>query len=239
MITKKDIEFKEAFVWLYYHNRILRIARGFQNKMRAYFSKMYKDLIKNDYKLDYDKWFEELIKIYSEEVTKGLNLGLDRAYKEMDAKEVGLVNKNRIELEFANFIATQGYVICSSIMKTTEKKLNEILLSNEENKKEKVIDLFETWKGWRAKTIAKTETYRSFNFAYIKVMELAGYTHKKWFNPPSERNCKACSKLAGKIVGINSAFGETDERNRLWSGQYPPVHPNDDCMLFALKIREF
>jgi len=239
LITKKELIQKEAFVWLYYHNRILRVARGFQNKLRAYFSNMYKDVIKNDLKLDFEKWLKELVKIYSEEATKGLNLGLDRAYKEMNANEIGLIDKKRIENIFANFIANEGLVICTSIMKTTERKLNEIILNKEiEDKKKKISEIFEGWKSWRAKMIAKTETYRAFNFAYIEVMKMAGYTHKKWFSPPSERNCVACNKLAGKIVGINNSFAETDERDRLWNGLYPPVHPNDDCILFALKQRE-
>lgn len=241
MITNsKNIIYKEAFVWLYYHNRILRITRGFQNKLRAYFSNMYKSIVKNNYKLDREKWFNELVKLYSEEVTKSLNLGLDRAYKEMDAKEVGLINRDSIEVLFANFIASLGYVVCSSIMKTTENKLEEIIISskNEDELKDNINKLFENWKSWRSKTIAKTETYRGYNFAYIKIMEMAGYTHKKWFTPPSERNCEACNKLSNKIVGITSSFAEQDERERLWDGYYPPVHPNDDCMLFALKIRE-
>lgn len=240
LITKeaKDLITKEAFIWLYYHNRILKISRGFQNKLRAYFSNMYKDIIKNEFKFDYDKWLNELVKLYSEEVTKGLNLGMDRGYKELSADEIALIDRNVIKNNFANFIAVEGYLICSSIMKTTEKYLDQInMISDEKEKKEKLNKLFENWKSWRAKTIAKTEIYRSFNYSYLEMMKMGGYTYKKWFTPPSESNCEACNKLSGKIVGINSAFGDTDERNRLWSGQYPPVHPNDDCMLFALKLR--
>jgi len=239
IIKQQNIYKKEVFIWLFYRNKIARIANGFRQKLRSYFSNMYKDIIKNDMKLDFNKWFEELVKLYAEEVTKGLSLGFDRARKEMTAFELSMLNSRKIENDFTYFITEQGYIICMSIMKTTERILNEIVNDPKiEDKRQRVNEIFESWKTNRSKTIAKTEIYRAFNFSYIITMENAGYLYKKWFTPPSETNCEACNKLADRVVGIKNSFAETDERDRLWNGLYPPVHPNDDCILFALNIRK-
>ena len=236
-IKLKDPKIKQAFVWLYFYNRLERLQRGFYSQLRGYFSNLKKDVLSSDtFTFNKDKWLKEFTKMYAIEVTKSINLGKNRAEAEMTDEERENLNYHNLTNIYANFIAEYSVISGHSVLTTTERKINEIVLNKEiEDKKAKIEEIFEKWKSWRTKMIAKTELYRGFNFSYLEAMKMVGYSYKQWFNPPSEKNCKACERLTDVIVGIESSFVEFDERDRLFSGKYPPIHPNNDAIIFCLK----
>ena len=96
----------------------------------------------------------------------------------------------------------------------------------------------------RAKRVARTETFRTGNFATRDAWRKSGVVSSvKWFTAADERvDKKICAPLHGRIVGINDNFFDKGDE---WQGvkldyanvENPPIHPLCRCYIRPESIR--
>jgi len=77
----------------------------------------------------------------------------------------------------------------------------------------------------RAKRIVQTETNASANFMRFETAKQNGSLTKIFRAVLDERTSHICSTLNGSVVSIDMEF-ETEVRNIVYTGNYPPMHVN-------------
>jgi SPP1 gp7 family putative phage head morphogenesis protein len=80
----------------------------------------------------------------------------------------------------------------------------------------------------RAGLIAKTESFRTANYANLRAWQVSGVVKTvKWYTAEDDKVCPQCQELDGKTVDIGEDFfaAEYGERNQ------PPVHPDCRCYI--------
>jgi len=223
---------------------------GFKNKIRAYFSIQQKEVIKNiksdsiSYKhfYDVDKYIKKFIQLYSESIMPILKKGIKRGEAESETQ----ATDNQISYLFETYINNTAKVYIENIEMTTINKLNEFYLDYIAGKltKEKFIRKVNEYynsdcKGWRAKEIALTESYRAFNWAYFTYMVSQGYLYKKYiacFNSPDSK-----SKILDGVVKFyleDFCLPRDVIRDDNNCGLIPPLHPNSRATILMLKSND-
>jgi HK97 family phage portal protein len=80
----------------------------------------------------------------------------------------------------------------------------------------------------RAGLIAKTEAYRTSNFANLQAWQKSGVVQTvKWFTAEDDDVCPQCEALDGKTVDIGTDFFTADYGD----GNQPPAHPDCRCYI--------
>jgi hypothetical protein len=218
------------------------IIKDFNSKLRGYFSRQQKEVIKNIKNdnvsfytfYDRDKYISDFVKLYSEQIINIFKKALKRASAESDTEYSEDILKMFVEKYISETINT----ISQEIDVTTIKKLNRLFqqYSVGDITKEEFINQVNDYynsdcKGWRSKEIALTEVYRAYNFAYFTYMVLQGYVWKKiiaCFNSPYSKT----KKINGQIKFYLEPFVIPEDNI---SGQFPPLHPNSRAILICLK----
>jgi len=94
----------------------------------------------------------------------------------------------------------------------------------------------------RAERVAKTETFRTANFATREAWQQSGVVSEvKWYTAEDEMVCEFCGPMQDTVVGIDEGFfGKNDEIVGADGGvintdyaavENPPLHPNCRCYL--------
>lgn len=224
----------EAEYWLIYIEGTDRVERKVLRALRRYFYLQKKRVINawvenRFFDLETGEWiydwtFERdllkqlLLILYD----KSYNLGLARADNEIASKEKGLVDYSFIHEQIKEKLANR---LSAEIIDTTINRLLE--LWKEGASIDEIKELFADWEDWRAEMIARTETIRASNIAYLQQMELAGFKYKKWITGLDEKVCKVCSGLNGQKRLLFEPFST--------GVLYPPQHPNCRCTIIIDK----
>lgn len=149
------------------------------------------------------------------------NLGIAAAQKQYGV-DLGLGQDSSPQAKFL-----QNYLIpvASDINDTTKKWLTDQIKTSialGESKDQLIERLNDTLDNVsRARTIAQTESIRSFAQGRLDVGKEIGITTKEWdttFDP-----CPECADLDGEQVDINDTFSNGDDA--------PPAHPNCRCSI--------
>lgn len=108
--------------------------------------------------------------------------------------------------------------------------------------KQRVSDVYDNVRGYRAERIARTETLKASNNATVWAYKQTGYvTGKVWVVNPDA--CPECEEFDGKTVGLDDAFlglgesytytddngDEQSQTNDYDTIEEPPLHPNCRC----------
>jgi len=114
-------------------------------------------------------------------------------------------------------------VLIKDINKTTEDLLREALRTgiNEgegiSQLAERVTEVFNAAKGWRAENIARTETISAYVEGNIELYQEANITELEFYTATDERVCEDCTANHGVRYAINESTGVI------------PVHPSCRC----------
>ncbi|AVT83673.1 phage portal protein [Rhodopseudomonas palustris] len=80
----------------------------------------------------------------------------------------------------------------------------------------------------RAGLIAKTESYRTANWANREAWEKSGVVQSlKWYTAEDAKVCPDCAGMNGKTVGISQKFFDDNYAD----GMTPPLHPDCRCYI--------
>lgn len=89
----------------------------------------------------------------------------------------------------------------------------------------------------RAERVARTEAFRTANFATQEAWKQSGVVKsKKWYTAEDERVCDSCSVLDGEVVGIDETFADKGDSIGDIVISYADIeagslHPNCRCMI--------
>ena len=251
-LTKTLKSILEQQIWLILTSKTDKLERSLANRIRAYFSRQQKEIIKHfktTGELIYDdsKWKKELESLFESELQKIIKLGYDRASTEHEELGKKDYNDEIFELWDMYSFSHVGNLIKGINYTTLEgvkKIINDGLIDGESIPAiaDRLSEKFNQFKSTRSLTIARTETLGASNWAYMKQMERYGYTEKKYITALDEYVCPICRPLNGKVVSINENFSTTlktkGEKTTMISSSHPPMHPNCRCTIITVKIKE-
>ena len=106
----------------------------------------------------------------------------------------------------------------------------------------RVSDVTEFSIGTRAERVAKTETFRTANFATREAWKQSEVVSEvKWYTAEDEEVCEFCGPMQGTVVGIEQGFFDKNEEivgadggtiNTDYAAvENPPLHPNCRCYI--------
>ena len=139
-------------------------------------------------------------------------------------------------------------LMADSYTEETMKLLREQLeegLANDENQDEladRIRDVETLSEGMRAERVAKTESFRTANFATREAWKQSGVVADvKWYTAEDEMVCEFCGPMNGKTVAIDEGFFDKNETIEGADGgtlttdyaavENPPLHPNCRCYI--------
>lgn len=90
----------------------------------------------------------------------------------------------------------------------------------------------------RAERVARTEVFRTANYATAEAWKQSGVVSKKiWYTSESDKVCEDCEPMHGEVVGIDETY--FDKGDQTATGKEldysdvgePPLHPNCECYI--------
>ena len=162
-----------------------------------------------------------------------------------------------VDAQFSRGVAVQGYLKKYPIKfakevneRTNErirKTLTEGVVEGESVYKlsKRITTVFDEARGYRSKTIARTEVSRATGFATEEAYKQSGVVEgKRWLTAFDDRTCQYCALMNGKTVDLgknylnkNSTFtGQEGGKIKMSydSVKHPPLHPNCRCTLIPI-----
>lgn len=103
-----------------------------------------------------------------------------------------------------------------------------------------IQDVYDDIEKFKARQIATTEVFRSFNYANIQAWEQSEIiSAKQWFTAADERTCEFCGPMHGKVTELSNDFFEKGYELTGFAGGVlnldyedvgsPPLHPQCRC----------
>jgi len=237
---------KQNQLWMSVNLSLRGVISDFRNKLRGYFSNQQKEVMKNVKSdnfsnfYDKDKYIQKLSNLYAELSIKIFNKAIDRVKKEVDVEGI---DDDLIKYIIKKYVSLTITDIVNNVERTTYKTLNRYLNKNIEeygeiNKDELIKKVNEYYnndcKGRRSLEIARTETYRCYNFGYLSLMVSYGYHWKKWIAKNAGKKDSLGARLHNQVKFYLEDFVVIDEKGK-FSVQHPPLHPWNEDIIIALR----
>lgn len=195
----------------------------------------------------FDEFLDSFYREHEEYIRKQMLpvlLGLAEAIRAEAANEIGTVEPE-MSPEMREFV--EGYLaafivryIGASVGQIRQLLAESIQLG--EDPIQVIQQRFDEWRESRPDKVANRETVQAGN-AFAKATYLEGGVQKlRWASPG--KDCKYCSHLDGKVIGINSSFVEkgedfqpegTDTPMKTRTNiSHPPLHRGCDCVIMPV-----
>ncbi len=239
-----------------YEQSFLRVLREFSDAQRTAVEKELKKQMKKDFSatvekkvpslIDFREWAKRLAKLfeplYRTEIREiGVEAGLIVSYTGFDLEDPNVIR----------FYEERATKVSNSVSDETEKQLRATLkegVSKGETLDElmsRIGKVYDSFSGYRAEAIARTETIRAAGFAQEESWEQSGVVEgKEWFTAKDERTCEFCGPINGDIRYLGQNFVDKDttvmgEKGGELSTSYdsietPPLHVNCRCVLLPI-----
>lgn len=216
--------------------------REFQKGLRTFFRKQGEEIKRNledvlgkkdieEYILfDMDKANIELTRVSRGQMTEALKDGVVLA-----VEEAGLtISVDVVVEQNQEWINNRLETFVQGVNGESAKKMAEQLrlgLNAGENIKElsKRVDKYYDYnEKYRSMRIARTESAEAMGEGIMQGYREGGITYKRWLTQSG--CCELCDEMDGKIVEIESSFGED-----AFGGEaiHPPIHPNCRCTIVS------
>jgi len=225
------------------------IAKQFRSQSEKLFGKKEKAVSKDKWLLDIEKesdiWVRVLIPVLDDIVREEGQATINELLS-------GKVFNNRDEL-VRDFIYKHTNKIAKDLNKNTNDSIKRILADNVDESEEvigrKIRVMFDDMEVSRAKTIARTETFKAVNFATEEAYKQSDVVRaKRWFTGLDERVCEFCEPMHGHTFAVGSTIFDKGKRLSGSSGgtleldyepiQFPPLHTNCRCGLSPVLVGE-
>lgn len=210
----------EADLWLEF-NRLQREVNG-NIRRDPQTSELY----------DRDKHRDRVYQILQKAYKKAEKKAVKRVLAETGEKKVDEGARGSLKVQYLSYLLEYSAIVerttYKRLLNWATKYLNgEIDLKTY---KEKLREVFKSFKTNRTGLIAKTEVYRAFNTAYFTYMVGKGYFYKVWvsgYNPSPDSK-------SGRLHGVKKFFVERFKVEE-FEVLFPPLHPNDISTLLCVK----
>lgn len=230
-----EIRFRNAVV-KQFKDQASRLTRGSKSVIKT-----------KDYLLNVEKeksiWFRVFLPIYSDIVREQGQKTLNKLTNDL----VFQFSRENIQ----KFIFNRTTKIAKDLNDYTNERIKRVLADNVSENEEvigrKIRQLFNDMSVDRAKTIARTETFKAVGYATNESYKQSGVVvAKEWFTALDERVCEFCASMEGKQVKLDDNFfdkGDTvvGEDGGEFDADYnsidtPPLHPDCRCSLAPVLV---
>lgn len=229
-------EEKIAELWEYKRKRYWDPwEKKWKEKLKSYFNDQEKEVLGNiegrksaireDEIYEIEKWNKKLRKFSKPLLLEIVREGAESALNELGIEVSWSIDNPKVDEWVKEELGTK----IKGINETTLEQLRETLQDGidlgegVDDLAQRVRETFEDARGYRAESIARTETISAFNEGNRQLYQEAGVKQLQFYTATDERVCEECFMNHGNKYGIEEAQGII------------PVHPQCRCTWVAVQ----